>query len=492
MKQLFLTLLVGCGLCTSLQAQSEIRDAVVKIHTTRRGPDFLRPWTKRSTQKISGTGAVIADNRILTNAHVVNYETSVYVQAHQSSQRKKAKVLAVAPEMDLAVLTVEDESFFEGRPALQLATDVPKLKDTVTVYGFPIGGEQMSVTEGIVSRIESSSYALDGFGLRIQVDAALNPGNSGGPAITDGKITGLVFSGIPRAENIGYIIPAEEVVTFLQDIEDGNYDGKPRLFGRFQTVENEALRERLKLGGEQGGMMVTEPISSEDDYPLHAFDVITKIGDYDLDRQGNVSVDEDLKLTFHYLVPKLAKDGKIPLTVLRAGETLETEVPVQLHRDWLIKPLRGTYPSYFIYGPMVFTPASQDLLAALKPAMAALAARENGALKRRFDRPAFEGEEIVVLGGRLFSHRISEGYDPQFFASVSKINGVEIKNLKHVVETIRDLEDDYIEINLGGGYETLVFRRDELIDSSEEILEDEGIRSQFSDDLREVWEQTKE
>ena len=95
----------------------------------------------------------------------------------------------------------------------------------------------------------------------IQIDAPISPGNSGGPAIADGKILGIVFSGIPRAENIGYLIPSEEIVTFLDDVADGTYEGKPRLFGRFQTVENESLRERLKLSSEQGGMMVTGPDS---------------------------------------------------------------------------------------------------------------------------------------------------------------------------------------------------------------------------------------
>lgn len=467
--------------------QEEIREAVVKIHTTRRPPDFVRPWTKAQPQKVSGSGVVIADNRILTNAHVVSYQSSVYVQAHQSSKRKKAKVLAVSPEMDLAVLTVEDESFFESKPALEIANEIPKLKDVVTVYGYPIGGEQMSITEGIVSRIESASYALDGFGLRIQVDAALNPGNSGGPAITDGKILGLVFSGIRNADNIGYLIPAEEVVTFLQDVEDGSYEGKPRLFGRFQTVENDALRDRLNLGSEQGGMMITEPNSEEEGYPLKEYDIITHVGEYELDRQGNIQVADDLKLTFHYAVPRLAENGKIALSLWRNGETIDVEVPVQIRKNWLIKPLRGKYPSYFVYGPLVFTAASQDLLTRLKGARDMLNLRENPLMKRRFDKPEFEGEEVVVLGARLFPHRITEGYDPQSFATIADINGVKIKNLKHLVETLRDHDDEFLEIRLGGAYETLIFSKEEITESSEEILEDEGIRSQLSEDLEEIW-----
>lgn len=480
-------ILPACG-APSAVAQEEIRDAVVKIHTTRRPPDFVRPWTKAQATKVSGSGVVISQNRILTNAHVVTYESSVYVQGHQSSKRQKATVLAVSPEMDLAVLTT-DEAFFQNRPTLEVATEIPKLKEVVTVYGYPIGGEQMSITEGIVSRIESVAYALDAFGLRLQVDAALNPGNSGGPAIADGKILGLVFSGIPNAENIGYLIPAEELQTFLDDVKDGEYDGKPRLFGQFQTVENEALRDRLKLPAERGGMMVTQPDSDDASYPLKKFDVLTHVGPFALDRQGKIQVEDDLKLAFHYMVPKLAADGLLPVTLLRDGISMDVRVPVAVRKNWLIKPLRGAYPSYFIYGPLVFTTPSQDLLARLKGASGSmLNLRRNPLMQRRFDEPAFEGEEIVMLGARLFPHRITEGYDPQFFATVVTINGVEVKNLKHAIETLRDLEDEFIEIELGGNYETLVFRREEIAETSEEILEDEGIRSQYSADLKEVWE----
>ena len=487
--RLVASLVLATGVLAPCLGQDAVRDAVVKIHTTRRPPDFVRPWSKARPQEISGSGAVISGERIVTNAHVVEYASSVYVQAHQSSQRKKAEVLAVSPEMDLAVITVRDKSFFEGRPALELAAEIPKLKDVVTAYGYPIGGEQLSITEGIVSRVESVSYALDGFGLRIQVDAALNPGNSGGPALGAGKIMGLVFSGMRNADNIGYLIPAEEVQTFLDDVEDGNYDGKVRLYGRFQTVENDALRQKLHLSEEQGGMMVTEPVSDEQDYPLREFDVITRVGDYALDRQGNIQVDDDLKLTFHYAVPKVAKDDKVSLGIWRDGKELEVLVPVAAHRELLIKPLRGSYPNYFVFGPLLFTPASQDLIARLKgPGQSMLAVRESPLLARRLDRPSFEGEEIVVLGPRLFPHRVTEGYDPQFFAVVDDINDQKVKNLRHVVEILRDLEDEFITIRLAGSYETLMFRRDEIEDAMEEILEDEGIRSQYSDELRAVWE----
>ena len=83
-------------------------------------------------------------------------------------------------------------------------------------YGYPEGGTGLSITKGIVSRIEFARYNFPVSGLRIQIDAAINPGNSGGPAVVGDKMIGLVFSQYGNAENIGYIIPCEEINLFLQ------------------------------------------------------------------------------------------------------------------------------------------------------------------------------------------------------------------------------------------------------------------------------------
>jgi len=116
-----------------------------------------------------------------------------------------------------------------------------------------------------------------------------------------------------------------------------------------------------------------------------------------------------------------------------------------------------------------------------------LRATNSPLITRQFDHKAFEDEELVVLGARLFPHRISKGYGNATFAVVTHVGEVPIRNLRHLVETLRDAKDEFIVLKIAGKYETLVFRRRELIDSTEEILDNEGIRRQYSDDLREVW-----
>jgi S1-C subfamily serine protease len=242
---LILSVLI-CGLLSAgAEAQDKIRDLVVKIHATHHTPDLLRPWTKNSPQQVKGSGVVIDGKRILTNAHVVKYASQIYVQPNQSASYIPARVEAMTPGMDLAILRLDDESFFDNRGTLPFAQELPRVKDNISVYGYPTGGTELSVTQGIVSRIEYTDYYYQATGLRIQVDAALNFGNSGGPAVSDGKLVGLVFSLIQNAQNIGYLIPVEEIQLFLDDIADGVYDGKPQTHDLIQTVENEALRKRL-------------------------------------------------------------------------------------------------------------------------------------------------------------------------------------------------------------------------------------------------------
>jgi S1-C subfamily serine protease len=475
-----------------VEAKDKITESVVKIFTTQRQPDYLRPWNKKSPQEISGTGSIIEGKRILTNAHVVLYASQIFVQADQTTDRVPAKVLAIAPGIDLAVLEVEKASFFEGRPPLTLAEEIPAIKQTVSVYGYPIGGDQMSVTQGIVSRIEYASMHYLYNGLRIQIDAALNPGNSGGPAVSDGKIVGIVFSKITEGENIGYLIAVPEVKQFLASIKDGKYAGRPELWDLLARTENEAMRAKLGLDKE-AGMVVYQPANDAPDHPLKRWDVITHIGGKPLDSQGNIKIRDDLLIYFEYLVPQLAKDGKVKLTILRDRKSMEVEVPVPTDGNFVLPFMLGKYPRYFICGPMVFMPASRDLAFALGgPSVApSMMMVRNPLLARAMDHPKFEGEEIVTLGYGLLPHRTSKGYTLSPFSVVSQINGTPVKNLLHVVELLRDAKDEYVTIDLAGSSSPIVFRRQDIMDATEDILSDEAVRKQCSDDLEKVWRKGK-
>jgi S1-C subfamily serine protease len=473
-------------------ATDDLGNSVVKIFSTIVLPNPYQPWIKQAPREISGSGVIIAGDRILTNAHVVLYATDIQVQGRGAGDKVSATVESIAPGIDLAVLKVDDPTFFASRPPLTRASILPRVKDTVLVYGYPLGGTSLAITRGIVSRIEFVAYNFPVDGLRIQIDAALNPGNSGGPVVVDGRMIGLAFSRLNgEAQNIGYVIPTEEIELFLHDVADGHYDGKPIICDNFQALQNATLRAYLKVPPGVHGVVVNIPFRDDPDYPLKRWDVVTRIGDTPIDDQGKIVAGDDLHLFFTYLVQKLARDGHVPLTILRDGQTRTVELPVPTGRPLVVPDLNGAYPSYFIYGPLVFTAVTTEFLGALNADVRVanvMADMDSPLETRRLDPPAFPGEQLVAVAAPFFPSRLAEGYSSAQLNVVKTVNGIPIRNLRQLVEVLRDAKDEYLAFVFDGrGRESPVFRRAELAAATNSILDDNGVRSQGSPDMLAVW-----
>jgi hypothetical protein len=116
------------------------------------------------------------------------------------------------------------------------------------LYDLFVGGDNISVTGGVVSRVEPTQYVHGAAHLMaIQIDAAINPGNSGGPALMEDKVVGVAFQNLAGAENIGYIIPVPVINHFLSDVEEtGHYVGFCSLGVTCQPTENVQLRDHLR------------------------------------------------------------------------------------------------------------------------------------------------------------------------------------------------------------------------------------------------------
>jgi S1-C subfamily serine protease len=469
-------LLLAAGACRAdSKTESDIRRSVVRISASQRYPNLLKPWMKDNPREVAGTGVVLDGQRILTNAHLVTYAKQIYVEPYQSSDKLAATVERLAPGIDLAVLKVEDKTFWKNRPPLPEAAGLPEGKDAVSVYGYPVGGTSLAVTRGTVARISYGPYAAE-FGLQIQIDAAVNPGNSGGPALVKDRMIGVVVGASTEGQNIGYLIPNEEIDRFLK----GSSGGKPRIMDELQPLQNDALRRRLKLDRSIRGLLVRAPASSDPSYPLKKGDVLTRIGNYDVDNDGMVRVQENLRLEFPYVVPRAARGDRVPVTLLRQGRRQVIDLPVVRQRRLLMRRLDGNYPSYFVYGPLVFSPASSSLarvFASLAPGGSPLLSRVN-------DEVAFDGEELVVVTA-LLPHRLGKGYGDPSGQVVKQVNGTRIRNLRHLVETLRKVTDAYVEFEFHEKYvEALVFDRKEVLAAMDDILSDNNIGQPCSADLR--------
>src|SRR5262249_29892775 len=141
---------------------------------------------------------------------------------------------------------------------------------------------------------------------------------------------------------------------------DGRYDGKPLPAEQWQPLENESLRAKLRLAKSVRGIMVRQPRHRDTSYPLKEFDVVTAIGDKAIDNEGMIQVSDNLRLSFLYLVPRLVRDGSVPIRVVRAGRTLDAHLPVSRDDDRLIRGYEGKTPSYFVCGCLVFSPVMRE------------------------------------------------------------------------------------------------------------------------------------
>jgi hypothetical protein len=157
------------------------------------------------------------------------------------------------------------------------------------------------------------------------------------------------------------------------------------------------------------------------------------------------------------------------------------------HRPLLIDSLQGTYPSYFILGPVVFERATLESLQLIRSRAQAMLS--NPLVARLGERPDAEREELVLIPSPLFPHPLAKGYDDPTGAIVQSVNGTRVRSLAHLVTLLRDLKDEYVTLDFDNrASEAMVFPRAQMIAATEAILTDNGVRAQGSPDMMKVWE----
>ena len=353
---------------SSAAAVSDIYRSVVRIEAAVQMPDYSTPWNSGRFTGGIGTGFLIGKNQFLTNAHVVSNASRLLITVHGSPRKYPAAVKFVAHDCDLALLEVEDFSDFEKFPVFSFG-EVPSLESQVRVIGYPVGGERLSVTRGVVSRIDFSSYShsrADSH-LIIQIDAAINPGNSGGPVVQDGKVVGVAFQGLRSADNTGYIIPTPVVRRFLKDIEDGRYDHYVDLGVSTFPLFNPAMRRALKLPDDDVGVLVTNvtPTGACDGI-LKAGDVLVAIDGHPVDSAGQILLDGE-NVDLNEVVERKFAGDTVALRWLSNGTwndrdvVLKTIPPARMYAIQYEKK-----PRYTVFAGLVFQPLDTNLFATIK------------------------------------------------------------------------------------------------------------------------------
>ena len=478
MKYLIILLFFGGVFAQNID--KDIKSSIVKIYSFTKEPNYKKPWVS-TTNAGSGSGAVIGDNLILTNAHVVANSTFLEVQKYNLAKRFIAKVVAVSHELDLALITTEDKSFFKNTKPLKIG-NLPESEDKILVFGYPMGGKTLSVTSGVVSRIEHQRYvhSAQKF-LAIQVDAAINPGNSGGPAINkDGKIIGVVMQGMTFSQNIGYLVPSVMIKHFLKDIKDGKVDGVPQMHLFISKLENPASKKYFGLEKNQTGILVEKalPLGNSAGV-LKKGDVILAIDGKNIQDDGTVEFRKNEYTSAKYVVDLHQMGEKLKLKVLRDKKVvnLEENLTKKNNEVWLVKLFEyDKDPTYFIYGGYVFSKLVENLIDT--------GSKKNCSIYTLLDQPATKKkqEQVIMLG--VLADRSNRGNQNRFNYLVEKINGKKIKNFKEFYKEMLRKQDGFIVLENKMGT-SLIIDVKEAKNRHKAILNTYNIQYDRSKELRE-------
>ncbi|HSP42873.1 MAG TPA: trypsin-like peptidase domain-containing protein [Luteolibacter sp.] len=453
---------------------SEVYRSVLRIEAATQIPDYETPWNSGRFSGGIGTGFIIGDNRILTNAHVVSNARRLLITVHGSPEKYPAKVEYIAHDCDLALLSVEDFSDFESFPRFEIG-DVPKLESQVRVIGYPIGGERLSVTRGVVSRIDFQPYShsrADSH-LVVQIDAAINPGNSGGPVLQDDKVVGVAFQGLRQADNTGYIIPTPVVRRFLKDIEDGRYDHYVDLGITEFALHNPAMRRALELPDNGMGVLITNVIPTGScDGVLEPGDVLLALNGHEVDSAGMIRIDGE-KTNLNEIVERRFAGDSITATFIRDGERQQAEI--------VLKPLppSGMYaiqyekkPRYVVFAGLVFQPLDTNLFATAK--------FDDVTVRRLYTdylpKALFKERRDIVVLTRVENDPVNSRLSSFTGYAVDKINGVEITGLDHAHELLySENTPEYHVIELFGASRPLVIPAAEVEAANRRVSANYGI-----------------
>jgi S1-C subfamily serine protease len=470
MSRCYLLVCSALLLATNLFAQpnGKLQNSVVRITATDVQPDYKAPWNSGAIQRGTGAGFLIDGGRIMTNAHVVSNSRYLTVERDGDPNKYPATVLFVAHDCDLALIEVASPEFLKNMAPLTFG-GIPELESTVSAYGYPIGGQRMSVTTGIVSRVDFQLYTHSSIDqhLAIQISAQINPGNSGGPVMQNGKVVGVAFQGYSGdvAQGVAYMIPTPVITRFLTDVKDGRYDRYVDLGVTYSKLQNPAQRRFLGLQDDGRGVLVNTVIAGGSSAKvLQSGDVLLAIDGLPIATDSFVEL-EGARVEMPEVVERKFKGDKVKLDIVRNKQPMS--VTVELEPLWPYLFQGHSYdvqPRYVVFGGLLFQPLSLDLMQAYQP--------QDLRLRHYFDffvseQIYLEHPEIIVLTN-ILPDPINTYLSPYRASIVNEVNGKRIRTLADLAQALAE-PSEQIVIRMVGDGPPLVLDRKEVDAARERI-----------------------
>ena len=453
---------------------ADIYKSVVRIEASTQVPDYKTPWNAGRFSGGTGTGFLIGENKFLTNAHVVSNARRLLITLHGSSRKHQARVVHIAHDCDLALLEVEDFTPFKDFAHLKIG-NIPELESQVRVIGYPVGGERISVTRGVVSRIDFNAYShsrADSH-LVVQIDAAINPGNSGGPVLQEGKVVGVAFQGLTKADNTGFMIPTPVINRFLTDIKDGSYDKYVDLGIYHFSLFNPAMRKMNNLQPDDPGVLISHVIEgSSSGEILQEGDILTAIDNHPVDSSGSVSIAGE-RVDMTEIVERKFAGDTVKVDIIRDGQKMSKEIELKTFPP--AQKFSVQYekkPRYTIQGGLVFQPLDLNLYSAFKLKSPKVRSLYNDYLTEGI----YKTRQDILILTRVLDDPINSAISGYEGSAVKSINGVEISDLEQAHKLLNpDTAPEFFVIMLDGLDRPLIIPSKELAEANQRISQNYGV-----------------
>lgn len=456
----------------------------MKVLAVSDEPDYEQPWQTRGPQGVTGSGAIVRTRRglrVLTNGHVIANQVYVEVSRHGRAEKYPATVEGAGHECDLALLSVADPSFFQGVRPLALGR-LPSLSSGVSVLGYPIGGERLSITQGVLSRIEMTPYSQSQRVLLAgQLDAAINSGNSGGPVVRGDRLVGVAFQSLDEGENIGYMIAEPVVRHFLTDLDDGIFQGFPDLGIATQNLESPAHRRALGLPEAHGVLVASVAYGAAAWKRLLPGDVLLELDGVRIAADGTVPFRPNARLDLGYAVTSRFVGEVLHARVWRKGARHLVELPLTEPVRLVPEDRYDVKPTYYLFGGLLFVPLTRDYLKTWGSQWWQIAPRS---LLHHYESGVRSPsrQEVVILQ-KVLADPINRGYHRAESLEILKAQGRRVRHLREMIATIEGSRSEYVTLETAGGG-VLVLDRRQAVEQGPAILQRFGVPQDRSPDLR--------
>nr|MDT0253115.1 PDZ domain-containing protein [Endozoicomonas sp.] len=338
----------------------------------------------------------------------------------------------------------------------------------------------------VLSRLEYQPYSHSGFSfLAGQIDAASNPGNSGGPAVVNGELIGVLMQGFSpfEASNIAHVVPVNVVRHFLRDVSDGHYNGIPSLGIDTEELENDFLKVVYGVK-ENKGVLVRHVIpGSAADGVLLPDDVILELDGYPVGHDKTIVFRGSERVSMDYIVHSRQVGENLGVRIIRNKQEQEVTVTLSqpINRDLLLGVDGETAPSYFIYQGLVFSRVTRELLMGAGHDLISYAGL-TPVLLNNFRFP--DKDEVVVIL-KVLPHEANRGYHNIFLRKVDSVGSEKVRSLAQLVQLIESDEQEFMEINTGyKGLEKIVLNTHLADIVNTEVMQLNGIQHDRSKNFR--------